>query len=78
MRETALETVADALGLVVEFVAMILLGTVGLLAERAGLATLESGFDPVVIWLLVVGAVALYASVYMIGYRRLLGRLLAA
>ncbi len=36
----------------------------------------EPGLGPATIWLFVVGGVALYAGVYMLGYRRLLPRLI--
>lgn len=77
MPELSLESVVQLLGLAVEVVAMVLLSALGFLAERAGFAALANGFEPVTVWLLGIGAVALYAGLYMIGYRRLLGRVLA-
>jgi hypothetical protein len=77
MSKTALETVAEALVPVAEFVAMVLLGTVGFLAEQAGVEHVAAGVDPAGVWLLLVGGLALYTSVYMIGYGRLLPRLTA-
>lgn len=74
MRETALETGAELLSLSLELGAMVLLSIVGILAERAGIASLESGVDPVTVWLFFVGAVALYAGVYKLGYQRLVPR----
>ena len=75
MRELALETVVELVGLALEIVAMIALSVIGLGAERAGLAYVASGGDPIAVWFIVVGSVALYAGVYMIGYRRLLPRI---
>ena len=57
---------------------MVVLSTVGFLAERAGSAHLGTGVDALTVWLFVVGSVALYAGVYALGYRTLLPRLLAA
>ena len=78
MRQIAFETVTDALVLVGEFAAMVLLSALGLLAERAGVAHLASGIDPATVWLFVVGSVALYAGIYMLGYRTVLPRFLPA
>lgn len=75
MRDLPLETAVDALAFVTEFAAMVLLSTVGLLAERAGFAHLGTGVDPLTVWFFVVGSVALYAGLYAIGYQRLLSRL---
>ncbi|SFR92631.1 hypothetical protein SAMN05216559_1115 [Halomicrobium zhouii] len=76
MPELSPESLVELFTVAVELVAMVLLSTLGLLAERAGFAALASGFEPVSLWLVGVGAVALYAGVYMIGYQRLLGRVL--
>lgn len=76
MPELSPESLAELLTVGVELVAMVVLSGLGLLAERAGFAALAGGFDPVSLWLVGVGAVALYAGVYMIGYQRLLGRVL--
>lgn len=77
MPRISLETLVELLGLALEVAAMILLSAVGVFAEWAGFTSLATGFEPVTIWLIGVGTVALYASVYMLGYRRLLPRLLA-
>jgi hypothetical protein len=78
MPELSPESLTELLAVAVELVAMVLLSTLGILAERAGFAALPSGFEPLSVWLVVVGAVALYAGVYMIGYQRLLNRLTGA
>lgn len=78
MPEIALEPLVDALAPVLELVAMIALSAVGLLAERAGVAHLQTGVDPVTIWFFAIGVVPLYAGVYLIGYRTLLPRLRGA
>lgn len=75
MPEISLESLAELFGVAVELVAMVVLSGLGLLAEQAGIAALAGGFEPVSVWLVGVGAVALYAGLYMIGYRRLLRRL---
>ncbi|MCU4801376.1 hypothetical protein OB920_13430 [Halobacteria archaeon HArc-gm2] len=75
MPELSPESLVELFTVAVELVAMVLLSTLGVLAERAGFAALASGFEPVSLWLVGVGAVALYAGVYMIGYQRLLVRL---
>lgn len=75
MRAIAFETVADALVVLLEVVAMVALSVVGLLAERAGFTHLATGVDPLALWFLLIGTTALYAGVYMLGYRTLLPKL---
>lgn len=78
MPELTAEAVTEVLAFVAELVAMVALSAVGLLAERAGVAHLQTGVGPVTVWFFVVGSVALYAGIYMIGYRTLLPRLRGA
>jgi hypothetical protein len=78
MRELAIEWLSSVLTLLVEAGAFVVLATIGIVSERAGLTELQSGIDPLTVWLLGFGALALYASVYLLGYRRLAPRLSAA
>lgn len=78
MHEFSVESAVELLGVAVELVAMVVLSVVGVLAERAGLTSLASGPEPVAVWLLLIGTVALYAGVYMLGYQRLFRRLTIA
>ena len=72
----------DALGALAAFVAAAVdvLGTVGLTyigfeAERLAIADLAAGEFAVGAWLLVMGAVALFAGLELVGRRRLFPRL---
>jgi hypothetical protein len=78
MRELAIEWVGTVLTLLVEAGAFIVLAAIGIVSERAGVAELQSGIDPLTVWLLGFGALALFRSVYLLGDRRLAPRLLAA
>lgn len=72
----------DVLGVLAAFVAAAVdvLGTVGLTyigfeAERLAIADLAAGEFAVGAWLLVMGAIALFAGLELVGRRRLLPRL---
>jgi hypothetical protein len=67
----------EALGFVAEVLLVGALTTVGVLSEAVGVSSVTGG-DALGLWYVYVGAVALYAGVYMLGYRRVLPRLRAA
>lgn len=75
MREIAFESAVESLAIVVEVVAMTVLTIVGLLAETTGVARLGAGIDPLTVWYVFVGGLALYTGVYMLGYHRVLPRI---
>jgi hypothetical protein len=64
------ESVAELLGLVLSLLAAGLLTAVGALTESAGLANLLAGQSVLGLWELGMGAIALYAGVYLLGYKR--------
>jgi hypothetical protein len=76
MSDISIEFVSEVLVLIGEVLVMVLLSTVGILAERAGLSHLGSGIDPLTVWFFYVGSVALYAGVYMLGYQTILQKAL--
>ena len=73
----AVELVVEAATVVAYLVGAGVLTSIGLLAEHTGVADLLAGQTVVGAWLIVVGGVALFAGLYMLGYRSLWPRLLA-
>ncbi|MFC6861958.1 hypothetical protein ACFQGE_00620 [Halomicroarcula sp. GCM10025817] len=74
MNAIVTESVAELAGLVFSLLAAGLLTVVGALIESAGLANLLAGQSTLGLWELWMGAIALYAGVYMLGYKRLVAR----
>lgn len=75
MRDVAVESVAASLVFVTEVMAMALLTLIGLLAEATAVARFGAGVDPLTLWYVFVGGLALYAGTYMLGYRRIVPRI---
>jgi len=75
MGDIALEPVAESLTLVVEFALAVVLTIIGLAAESAGLARIGAGLDTLTIWYAAIGALTLYAGVYLLGYQTVLPQL---
>lgn len=78
MVDLAPETVAELVELAVVVVATGVLTVGGAIAEYAAVGNIATGHVGVGAWEVVVGALMLYAGVYLLGYERLAGRLLAA
>jgi hypothetical protein len=74
MNGSVLDAALEALVLFVEVVLTGLMLTIGLFAEQASLANFAAGEIPVGFWLACVGTLALFAGVYLLGYRRLVPR----
>jgi hypothetical protein len=70
--------VTELAGLVLSLLAAGLLTVVGALTESAGLANLLAGQSMLGLWELWMGAIALYAGVYMLGYKRLVAQVASA
>jgi hypothetical protein len=66
------ESLVELLGLLLSAVAAGILTAVGALAENAGMADLLAGQSVLGLWELFMGAIALYAGVYLLGYQRVL------
>jgi hypothetical protein len=66
--------VTELADVLLSLVAAGLLTVVGALTESAGLANLLAGQSMLGLWELWMGAIALYAGVYMLGYKRLVAR----
>ncbi|WP_324756496.1 hypothetical protein [Haloarcula montana] len=64
------ESLVELLGVVISAVAAGVLTVVGALAENAGLADLLAGQSVFGLWELGMGALALYAGIYLLGYKR--------
>jgi hypothetical protein len=70
MNAIVTESLAELAGLLLSLVAAGLLTVVGALTESAGLANLLAGQSMLGLWELWMGAIALYAGVYLLGYKR--------
>lgn len=77
MRDLAVERIAELATIGVELVFAIVLTLVGIAAETAGLSRLGAGVDPLTLWYVSMGGLALYAGAYTLGYRSVLPRLRA-
>ncbi|MFC7019805.1 MULTISPECIES: hypothetical protein [Haloarcula] len=66
--------VTELADLLLSLVAAGLLTVVGALTESAGLANLLAGQSMLGLWELWMGAIALYAGVYLLGYKRIVAR----
>lgn len=73
MNGVVTESLVELLGLLVSIVAAGVLTAVGALAERAGVTALLAGQSTIGMWELWMGAIALYAGVYLLGYKRVFG-----
>lgn len=69
------ESLAELLGLLFSILAAGVLTTVGALTESAGIANLLAGHSTMGLWELWMGAIALYAGIYMLGYQRVVRQL---
>lgn len=78
MLDVAMEAAAELLSVALYALAAGALTTLGVLAELSSLSEYGAGHTTAALWLAFVGAVALYAGVYQLGYRTLLGRVVAA
>lgn len=77
MYEFIAEVAGEALAVAVYVLASGLLTLLGVVAEQTSLANYSAGDVTAAAWLAVMGAVALYAGLYMLGYRTLRDRVLA-
>ena len=73
MRNSLLEPSVELALFAIETVLFGVLTTLGLLSEQAGLSSLSGG-ETLGLWYLYMGAVALYAGLYVLGYERVLPR----
>lgn len=64
------ESLAELLALLLSALVAGLLTVVGALTESAGLSNLLAGQSVFGLWELWMGAVLLYAGIYMLGYKR--------
>lgn len=74
MRDAIIETLLNVAMVGVETVLFGVLTTIGLLSEQTGLSSVLGG-EMIGFWYIYVGAVALYAGLYLVGYDRLLPRI---
>ena len=77
MYELLVEAGGELLAVLAYSFATSILTLLGVLAERTSLQQYAAGQDASAVWLAFMGAVALYAGLYMLGYRGLLTNLLA-
>jgi phosphate/sulfate permease len=75
MLDATLDIAAELLAWVFTAFAAGALTLLGLLAEGQGLANLTAGHEVVAVWFAYMGAIALYAGAYVLGYRTLLPRI---
>lgn len=75
MRDLVFERGVELATIGVELVLAVVLTLVGLAAETAGLSRLGAGVDPLTVWYVFMGGLALYAGVYTLGYRSVLPQL---
>jgi hypothetical protein len=73
MEEQLFAALGEAAWFVLESILIGVLTVVGVLSEQIGVTGVTSG-DVVGLWFVYMGAIALYAGLYMIGYGRLLPR----
>jgi uncharacterized membrane protein len=78
MHDSVLDVALEALVLLVETIGTGATIVLGLFAERASLSTLAAGDALLGLWFACMGSLALFVGVYLLGYRRLLGRLARA
>lgn len=76
MYEAFAESLLEIAGVAAETALFAALTVIGVLSEQIGFADVTSG-HLVGYWYVYVGAVALYAGIYLLGYKRLLPRLQA-
>lgn len=74
MRETLLTLAEEVITVAVETVLFGVLTAIGVISEQFALADLARG-EMLGLWYLFMGALALYAGVYIVGYERLIPRL---
>jgi hypothetical protein len=77
MLETALELLPEVVSLALVALGTVTLSGLGVYAEELGAAAMAEGQLGLGLWFVVVGAVALFAGGYQLGYRTLLPRLRA-
>lgn len=75
MLDAALDVAAELLAWLLTALAAGALTVLGVLAEGQGLANFTAGHEMVAVWFAYMGAIALYAGVYTLGYRTLLLRI---
>jgi hypothetical protein len=73
MQDAAIEGILELIGTGVEAVLFAILTIAGVISEQIGVTSVSSG-DLIGLWYVYVGVIALYAGVYLIGYKRLLPR----
>ena len=76
MKDALVETMIETGLFVIETVLIGVLTTIGLLSEQIGVSSLTSG-ETLGLWYVYVGAISLYAGLYVVGYERVLPRLRA-
>lgn len=72
------ESLAGLAGLVLSLLAAGILTVVGALTESAGFADLMAGQSVLGLWELGMGAIALYAGLYLLGYKRVVAHFATA
>lgn len=77
MRDIASDSFAELTAVAVELLAAVLLTVVGLLAELTALSRLGAGLDPLTIWYVFMGSLAIYAGAYVLGYGSVLPKVRA-
>jgi hypothetical protein len=77
MRETLVEPLAELLGLLLYAALSVAFTVSGVVIEHLGVTRLATHPDPFGIWLAYMGALGLYAGVYLLGYRELVSRAVA-
>jgi len=77
MRSALLDSLAELLAVLFYAVVSVVLTYEGLLSESAALGQFTGGHVGLGVWYLIMGALALYAGVVLIGRDRLLPRLRA-
>lgn len=71
MEDALFELVAETVVLGIEIILAVVLTVIGLFSEQMGVVNVNGG-DMLGLWYLYIGALTLYAGVYVLGYERAL------
>ena len=74
MHDSVLDAALEGFVFVVEVVATGLAVAFGLFAEGASLTNLAAGNTSLEFWFAYMGTLALFVGIYLLGYRKLVGR----
>ncbi len=78
MYDSVLDVALEAFVLLVEIVGTGLAISLGLAAEQASFTSLAAGDTVIGLWFACMGTLGLFIGVYLLGYRKLFGRVASA